>query len=470
MTQLTDSMNKILTERQGTIDESWIVIMDFGLVLGIDSSAAEAMVKLKNTMQSQYKIELCVFVSGTEDGFPTEFDLTRGLSASSSLSPPRTIKKDIETQANELTSLLNPHTQANERTSILNPPKPATTNLSSFFGSHVCDSLDTALVISENALIAKEDPSLLEDDLDVGDPLNESSTLSEERIVAIKYLANICPAGSDRRNIEKLFGALKRETYAKDEFVWKQGSSGDSVKLIVRGMLVALLENEAGTSELISTGNTIGELGLVEGIDRMSSVKGLSDEAAVLYSLSREDFERMIRDSPQVARLVDLMCVRYLSARVQHVSNRVFETRYEIILLVFAFDYQLADTFSNLSLHFTFADAYRYRLKSANYNIDKIDTLKHFCSIIAILFCRQEVGSASSRSIVGTPEGYSYRLFRWYCRCGSHSFASPGRRIFSLSLLLTRVIRAVAVLLTNNILQYRSSHDNEFIAQKEGAF
>jgi SulP family sulfate permease len=350
MAQLTDSMNNILTERQGTVESApWIVIMDFGLVLGIDTSAAQAMVKLKNTMQSQYKVELCVFVSGSEVGFPTEFDLTRGLSASASASASGTFgppsftvhNNDIETQAH-----------ANERTSLLNPPDPATTKLSSFSGSHVCDTLDMALVIAENALIAREDPSLLKDELEVGDTLVESSTLSEERNVAIKYLTSICPAGSDKRSIEKLFGALERETYAKDEFVWKQGSRSDSVKLLVRGMLVALLENEAGTSEMIATGNTIGELGLVEGIDRMSSVKVLSDETVVLYSLSREAFERMIHDSPQVARLIDLICVRYLSARVQHVSNRVFETRYSTSL-VLSLDYQLVDTFSNL-FYYTF--------------------------------------------------------------------------------------------------------------------
>jgi SulP family sulfate permease len=311
-----------------TVDAPWIVIMDFGLVLGIDTSAAQAIVKLKNTMQSQYKVELCVFVSGSEVGFPTEFDLTRGLSASASggTLPSSTIYKnnDIETQQQQA--------NANEWTSLLNPPDPATTKLSSFSGSHVCDTLDMALVISENALIAREDSSLLKDELDVGDTLVESSTLSEERTVAIKYLTNICPAGSDKGSIEKLFAALERETYTKDEYVWKQGSRSDSVKLLVRGMLVALLENEAGTSEMIAAGNTIGELGLVEGIDRMSSVKALSDETVVLYSLSREAFERMTRDSPQVARLIDLICVRYLSARVQHVSNRVFETRYERIL------------------------------------------------------------------------------------------------------------------------------------------
>ena len=59
---------------------------------------------------------------------------------------------------------------------------------------------------------------------------------------------------------------------------------------------------------------------------RMSSVKCLSDEA-VVYSLSRQSYDELLQKDPHAARLIDLICIRYLSARVQHVSNRIFETR-----------------------------------------------------------------------------------------------------------------------------------------------
>jgi SulP family sulfate permease len=385
LTQLTDSMNNILSERQGTVDNApWIVIMDFGLVLGIDSSAAQAIVKLKNAMQSQYKVELCVFVSGSDVGFPTEFDLTRGLSASSTLARPSiTSYNDIETQAN-----------ANEKTSLLNPPDPAITKLSTFSGSHVCDSLDMALVISENALIAREDPSLLKDELEVGDTLVETSTLSEERTVAIKYLTNICQTRGDRGSIEKLFGALQRETYAKDEFVWMQGSRSDSVKLLVRGTLVALLENEAGTYEMIATGNTIGELGLVEGIDRMVSFFLSESLVCIIYfacHLTLCCYFRILRvpskscpTKPSSIVSAEMLLSEWYAIRhrlrglsilfasgifqlASNMSQIVSSKLGTMILLVFSLDYQLADTFSNLSLHFTFADACQSRVVSDNY-------------------------------------------------------------------------------------------------------
>jgi len=98
----------------------------------------------------------------------------------------------------------------------------------------------------------------------------------------------------------------------------------------VDGSLLALLENEAGTSETISVGNMIGELGLVMDANhnprRMSSVV-CATEQAVVYTLSREDWEDLLRTNPRVARFVDYICITYLANRVQHVSNRIFETR-----------------------------------------------------------------------------------------------------------------------------------------------
>jgi len=310
MAQLTENMKRLLTEKRGSDAQPLIVIMDFGLVLGIDSSAAQAIAKLKNVMQKQYDVELCIFVTGSSNGFPTDYDLTKELQASSIARD--TTVTDVETP-DEMTGLLNPP-QVGIRTK--------------HFGSHVCDTLDLALCFSENALISWVDPCLVDGDLSANENLAEQKTLSlsEEKELALRYLVNLCPPHSDKRLVEQLFTSFERETYNKGEFVWKQGTSSNSAKLLVQGMLIALLENEAGTSETVASGNTIGELGLVEGVPRMSSVQAIS-ERAILYSLSREAFEELGRDSPEAARLVDLICVRYLSARVQHVSNRIFETR-----------------------------------------------------------------------------------------------------------------------------------------------
>jgi len=55
--------------------------MDFTLVLGIDSSAAQAIIKLRDSFTKQFGIKLSIFVTGSTEGFPCEFDLYQGLNA-----------------------------------------------------------------------------------------------------------------------------------------------------------------------------------------------------------------------------------------------------------------------------------------------------------------------------------------------------------------------------------------------------
>jgi SulP family sulfate permease len=294
--QLMDSINKILTEKADANAVPWIVILDFSLVLGIDSSAAQTMTKLRNVLQKSFNVEICIFVTGSEAGFPCEFDLSKELIASCIHRSAST--QDFGVYANEFTTLLS--------------EQPITKPSRQFRGSHVEHSLDLALIFAEDALLARQGISGME--------IKSTISSLDDKELGLQYLINLCPGEADSKNVEVLFSLFRREVYRKDNILWGQGSSSDCIKLVVRGQLISLLENEAGTSETVDSGNIIGEHGLVQGLSRMSSVLCLSDEA-VLYSLSRESFDELCRNSPHVARLIDLLCIRYLSSRVQHVSK-----------------------------------------------------------------------------------------------------------------------------------------------------
>jgi SulP family sulfate permease len=300
MAHLTQSINKILSERQKSNASAWIVILDYSLVLSIDSSAAQTMTKLRRVLRQSYNVDLCIFVSGSEEGFPCQMDLSKELNTLDFCSPLNKI--DAETDPNEESALLG--------------TTMATSN--DFCGSRVEVSLDSALVFAENALLSRQGI--------MPNPVKKLTTPFNERNMALEFLTNLCPSDIDPVDVMRFLNHCSREVYRKNDLIWSQGSPSDCVKLLVQGSLISLLENEAGTRELISSGNTIGELALLLGLNRMSSVYCLSDEA-VLYNLSRESFEDLSKTSPNVARLLDLICIRYLSARVQHVSNRIFETR-----------------------------------------------------------------------------------------------------------------------------------------------
>jgi sulfate permease, SulP family len=362
--QLNTGIHKLLHDTKSGEGFRRIVIMDFSLVVGIDSSAAQGLIKLKNAMQKKHHVDTCIFVTGSREGFPCEFDLTRELTST----PRGSQERHLQTKEHQKEIGANACREAVSESTSLVQASPASRDniyedeehldLMDFSGSFVLESLDLALIFSENILIAWEDPSLLDDhDVRLGvvdhfDPRwwnghshNPPSVLTkamydpppsevtfanqeEEKEAALQCLLNMNPDRSIKReNLVILLSCCQRETFAKDEFLWKQNDPSDSCKLIISGKLMAMLENEAGTSEVVYSGNIIGELGLVRGIPRMSSVQCVSDDGAILFSLSRNSYEDLVKTKPLVARFIDMVCITYLANRVQHVSNRIFETR-----------------------------------------------------------------------------------------------------------------------------------------------
>ena len=61
------------------------IIIDFTLVLGIDSSAAQAIMKLRDSLTNQFGIKLSIFVPGSSQGFPCEVNLSEELDSKAAL-------------------------------------------------------------------------------------------------------------------------------------------------------------------------------------------------------------------------------------------------------------------------------------------------------------------------------------------------------------------------------------------------
>jgi len=276
-------------------DKPLIVIIDFTLVVNMDSSAAQAVNKLKNTMTQIFKVQTNIFVMGNKGYFPTEYGLSTAI---------------LEEGADE------------ENVNVLKLiPK-----------NQVCVGFDDALVFAEDILITREDPSLLIKESHLthlhenkkGEDLDER----EEKELAIHYLQNLLRpdfSSDGKRDATKFFSYFKREVYRKNDIVWKQGSKSDSAKLILCGELIASMEG-SDVSEELPRGVVIGELGLIEGSARLSGVVCESNHA-VVFSLNRDAWELLIKKDPTIARIMDDIAIRYLSHRVQHVSNRIYETR-----------------------------------------------------------------------------------------------------------------------------------------------
>eukprot|EP00985_Skeletonema_marinoi_P007938 scaffold3538_cov100-Skeletonema_marinoi.AAC.9 len=241
----------------------------------------EAIIKLRDQLSHQLGTKLVIFVPGSASGFPCEIN----------------ISEQLNTARN-------------------------------FSGSHVCEDMDQALIYAEDALIATVNKNLLYDSIKGSFLSNDQKdiiSIEDEKSHAIELLFRKCP-GESRQVVEKFLSYFTRETYNKGDVLWKQGTKSDSAKLLVSGDLISKLEYEAETTETISIGSVIGESGLVQGSNRNSTVYVLLDNT-ILYSLSSEAWEIMKKDDLQSAQLLYSIVVRYLTLRVQHVSNRIFETR-----------------------------------------------------------------------------------------------------------------------------------------------
>lgn len=308
--------------------------------------------KLKDSIIKKFGVEVVVFVAGHEDGFRCHYDLSHNLnggaankregSSSKRLLDPidvgeeddpimfETCKEPIQTNISRAQARASVTARALALDLSNGHSGYKNAVIADIPNSHVCETLDDALIFAEDVLIAVQDAMILQRDVDdrfrsnilegSGMSVRCSKTQqSSQEDIARAFLTSLC-TGANANEIDKLLKLLKPETYYSDDVIWMQGDESESLKLIVDGSLLSLLESEDGARETCYPGSIVGELGLLNGTRRLTTLKVVSDEA-VLYSLSKEDWESLTREDPKVARFIDVIAIRYLSHRIQHVSN-----------------------------------------------------------------------------------------------------------------------------------------------------
>lgn len=329
--QLTDTIKDVLKEKSHEGDLPIVVIIDFTLVIGMDSSAAHAIAKLKKIIHRLFHVEISIFVTGSDrGGFPCEFALSEALAGKHGTHQSNDMGD--RPAADGIVDASSQHSQGYILASKI---------LNTQLDGRVCESLDDALRFAEDILIARQNPQYLfssssssyfPDEAGAGAEIN--LTIDEERYRAKKYLKDLLenPDETSRaaitflsRSIDLLVSNMTREEYKQGNILWEQGDDSTSMKIIVSGDLLSIIE-ETGASESVARGNIVGELGLVQpGTKRLTTLVCASSRA-ILYSLDRDAWTKLKRDNPKVASLIDGLAIRYLAHRVQHVSNRYFHT------------------------------------------------------------------------------------------------------------------------------------------------
>ncbi len=119
------------------------------------------------------------------------------------------------------------------------------------------------------------------------------------------------------QELEALAGSLIKRTFGKGTIIFHKGSPGRSLYIIESGRVRIFLLSSSGQEISVNVygpGGLFGELALLDGLPR--SAGAVVMERTVVYTLHRDDFVRLLQDSPRVAESV----IRDLSSRLRYTT------------------------------------------------------------------------------------------------------------------------------------------------------
>lgn len=121
-----------------------------------------------------------------------------------------------------------------------------------------------------------------------------------------------------------LLAYFDRKDVAAAEMLYREGDRADTVDLVAAGNLVidiALAGGESLRVRRVTTHTVVGEMGFFRESVRSATV--LSDGPATLFTLTRENFERMRRERPDLAIAFDDFIMRSLADRLDFANRTV---------------------------------------------------------------------------------------------------------------------------------------------------
>ena len=135
-------------------------------------------------------------------------------------------------------------------------------------------------------------------------------------------LQQINPPG----HAERLMSYFERIEIGGKRVLYAQGDPADTIDFVASGSLsieIQTAEGERRRVRRIATNSIVGEMGFFRRLMRSATVT--SDGPAVIYSLSRENFDRMRREDPALATALCEFVIQVLSDRVDF-ANRAIST------------------------------------------------------------------------------------------------------------------------------------------------
>jgi len=125
-------------------------------------------------------------------------------------------------------------------------------------------------------------------------------------------------------DVPQLLTYFERKDLAASQVLYRQGEPANTIDLVAAGNLAIDVSKADGTSwrvRRIMTYRVVGEMGFFRRSPRAATVS--SDGSATLFTLSRENFERMRIECPVLAASFDDFILRVLADRVEFANDAI---------------------------------------------------------------------------------------------------------------------------------------------------
>lgn len=155
--------------------------------------------------------------------------------------------------------------------------------------------------------------------------------------ITVEELKNVSMfKDSSSKVLEQLCKIISRQDYLDGNEIFAEGSFGDSLYIVISGEILIRKKFETQDDTFkelayIGPGEFFGELSLIDKLKR--SAQAVSRGNTSVYCINRDDFQKLLLSSPEVAVEQLLTFLRTISQRLR-LSNSHLITIYEIGLLI----------------------------------------------------------------------------------------------------------------------------------------
>lgn len=130
--------------------------------------------------------------------------------------------------------------------------------------------------------------------------------------------------GLKTNEIENIAKHLSFIELSKDEILFREGEKGNCVCFVVEGTLDVIKQSLTGESVIITAlhrGRSIGEMSVIDDFPRSATVKARTQVKLVI--LTREGFDLLLKENPQVGIKILKKISRLLSLNLRKTSSRL---------------------------------------------------------------------------------------------------------------------------------------------------